>query len=167
MKSEEVEMWAGLAVVLAGSIVAGATLRGLAWGRRRRMTAGVDEEAITRAVRGVSLRVLVSGAAALPSMSTTKANRTVGDVVVTGDRMLVVCSRGTLVDIRPGRGRTLKSVRSPGPGRLVIEGEVPAASGDPGSYRIELIVEDANAWVDELSRFRESDNGGYGDALSA
>lgn len=160
-------MWAGLAVVAIGSIVAGATLRGLSWARRRRMTTSIPEEDVVRSVRGVSLRILASGAAALPSMSTTKANRTVGDLVVTKERLLIVCSRGTLVDIRPGRGRPLSSVRSPGPGRLIVEGEVPAADGTMGGYRIELVVDDSAAWVAELSRFRDDGNGGYGDALSA
>ncbi|MCB9668599.1 MAG: hypothetical protein H6734_03895 [Alphaproteobacteria bacterium] len=157
-------MWAGVAVVLGGSILAGATLKGLSWGRRQRMIRTVDPESIVRQVRGASLRVLVEGPAALPSMSRSKANRTVGDVLVTADRLLVVCGRGTLVDIRPGKGRPLGSVRSPGPGRLVMEGTVPAASGPDGSFRIELVVDDAPGWVEALAPFRDADNGGYGGA---
>lgn len=159
-------MWAGLAAVFGMSVLAGGVLKGLSWGRRHRMVSGIDPEAIVRQVRGTSLRVLADGPAALPSMSTTKANRTVGDVVVTKDRLLVVCSRGTLVDLRPGRGRPLDSVRSPGPGRLVLEGSVPAASGPAGTFRIELVVDDARAWVEELSRFRDADNGGFGSQLT-
>lgn len=155
-------MWAGLAAVLGASIVAGAVLKGLAWGRRHRMVSTIDPDAIVRSARGVSLRVLAEGPAALPSMSTTKANRTLGDVIVTADRLLVVCSRGTLVDLRPDRGRPLDSVRSPGPGRLVLEGSVPGRDGRTGSYRIELLVDDSRAWVEELARFRNDDNGGYG-----
>lgn len=160
-------MWAGLAVVLGASIVAGAVLRGLSWGRRQRMIRSIAPEAIVREARGASLRVLVEGATPLAGMSTTKANRTVGDLVVTKDRVLVVCSRGTLVDIRPGRGRPLTSVRAPGPGRLVLEGRVPAADGTTGSFRIELVVDDARRWLEVLAPFVHEDNGGFGTAQTA
>jgi hypothetical protein len=144
-------MWAGLAVVVVGSVVAGAALRGLSWARRRRMVERVDPDAITRQARGVSLRILASGQTALPSLSTTKANRSTGDLVVTDDRLLIVCARGTLVDIQPGRGRLLHVVRAPGPGRLVIETAQDGSSG--GAYRIEAVIDGATEWVDALRPF--------------
>jgi len=149
-------MLQSLAVVLAVIIGAGALLKGLSWARRERIVRAVDADSIVRSARGVSLKVLTQGETTLPGMSSSRANRTSGDLILTADRFLIGSARGVLVDIRPGR-RRLASARTTGPGRLVIEGDSPSRSGAPGGFRIELVMEDARAWVEALTPFVTED----------
>ncbi|MCB9677476.1 MAG: hypothetical protein H6737_20375 [Alphaproteobacteria bacterium] len=142
-------MLQSLAVVLAVVIGAGALLQGLTWARRERIVRSIDPASVVRQARGVSLRILTQGQVTLPGMNPGRANRTRGDLVLTADRFLVGSARGVLVDVGPG-GRKLRSVRSTGPGRLVIEGG-DRPDGVGGSWRIELVLDDAAAWVAALA----------------
>jgi hypothetical protein len=58
-----------------------------------------------------------------------------------------------LSDLRPERGRRFTSVRSTGPGRLVIEGDRPGPQGQPGGFRVEVMLADASDWVAALQPF--------------
>jgi len=138
-----------LAILFALAAVGGG-LKGLSWYKRYRILKDIDPEAITREARGVSMKVLVQGTRALPGMSTSRANRTVGDLVLLSDRFLITSGRGLIADLREGK-RKFKSVRCTGPGRLVIEGDVPASTNQQhGLYRIELILPDATSWAEAL-----------------
>ena len=99
------------------------------------------------------MRVLVHGPNVLPGMNPSRANRTRGDLVLTDDRFLLVSGRGTLADLRPGVGRRFTSVRTTGPGRLIIEGDRPGTQGVSAQFRIEIHSDDAPAWVEALQDF--------------
>ena len=131
--------WEALLVVVAAVVGSGAVMKGWTWWLRQRAIRTIPADAIVRQVRGVSLRIL--------------ANRTTGDLVLTADRFLLSSGRGTLADLRPERGRRFTSVRSTGPGRLVIEGDRPGPQGQAGGFRIELMLADASQWVEALQPF--------------
>lgn len=154
-------MWRSMLVVLGVLILAGAVLKLVSWARREKIVRTIDPESLTRSLRGVSLRVLLHGPTTLPGMNPDRANRTRGDLLVSSDRFVIASSRGVLVDVRSGSKR-LTSVRCTGPGRLVLEGEVPVMKGEPGRYRIELVTEEAASWVETLAPFVEEGNGAYG-----
>ena len=145
-------MLQSLVVVVGVLVAAGAVLKGLSWARRERIVRAIPAETITRMARGLSLRVLTQGTTTLPGMNPGRANRTLGDLIVAGDRFVVGSARGVLIDIRPG-GRRLRSARSTGPGRLVIEGDHPSPTGPGGGFRIELVIDEAPAWADALAPF--------------
>jgi len=138
-------------IALVAMMVAGALLRLNSWSRRWRYLRTVDPSQILRQNRGVSMRVLVQGTRVLAGMSTRKANRTVGDLVLSRDRFLITSGRGLIADLRDG-GRRFRSVRCTGPGRLVIEGDVPGPDPErPGLYRVELMLQDASEWATALA----------------
>jgi hypothetical protein len=149
-------MWTSIVVVLAVLVAAGAVLKGVSYLQRRRARSVIPIEQVQHTLEGVSLRVETRGKTTLPGMNPGRANRTRGDLVVASDRFVVASARGRLVDIRPGSPR-LTSVRSPGPGRLVLEGTsgVSGGAGPPGAFRIELVVEDARRWVEILTPFAD------------
>ena len=139
-----------VAIALAALILIGGALRATSWYRRHLQVRDIDPQSILRERRGVSMKVMVQGTRTLPGMSTSRANRTTGDLILMQDRFLLTSGRGPLADLRPGR-RKFKSVRCTGPGRLVIEGDVPNSGDRPdGLYRVELVVEDANEWAKAL-----------------
>ncbi len=150
-------MWTSLAVVLALLVGTGAVLKGVSYLQRRKALGVIPPDEVQHALNGVSLRVETRGRTTLPGMNSGRANRTRGDLVVGDDRFVLASARGRLVDIRPGSPR-LSSVRSPGPGRLVLEGTsgLQGAEGPPGAYRIELVVEDATRWVEILTPYADS-----------
>jgi len=137
--------------MVVGLFGMGAALKGVSWFRRWRVVRQVDPATITREARGVSMRVSVQGSRLLPGMSRTRANRTRGDLLLLKDRLLLASNRGTLLDLRKDRGRKLSSARCTGPGRLVLEGEIPVPSGPPGLFRIELQLADAPVWADAVA----------------
>lgn len=146
-----------LLIVVGSLVLIGAIMKAISWLQRSRLTRGIPEDAIQRQLRGTSMRVLTQGPPVFPGMSSRKANRTIGDLVLLNDRMLLVCNRGTLLDIREDRGRKLSSARCTGPGRLVLEGQIAVPSGIAGQYRIELSAEDAPAWAKALAPFVDAD----------
>jgi hypothetical protein len=147
--------WEALLIVGAVVVGSGVVMRGWTWWLRQRVIRTIPAEGILREVRGVSMRVMVQGPHVLPGMNPAKANRTTGDLILTADRFLLASGRGTLADLRPWRGRRFTSVRSTGPGRLIVEGDRPGPRGDLGGFRVELMLPDALAWVDALQAFVE------------
>lgn len=142
-------MTQALIVVLVGLALTGGGLRLASWLKRYRVLRAIDQDSIVRQTRGVSMKVLVQGTRTLPGMSTTRANRTKGDLVLLGDRFLITSGRGTIADLREGR-RLFRSVRCTGPGRLIIEGDVPGPLDKTGLYRIEMVLPDASDWAKAL-----------------
>ena len=108
------------------------------------------------------MRVLVQGTRALPGMKASSANRTIGDLVLLADRFVLTTGRGVLADLRTDRGRRFTSVRCTGPGRLVIEGDVPGPNPDKkGLYRVEMILDDAGDWAEVLKPWVREDAGRF------
>jgi hypothetical protein len=119
------------------------------WRIRSAALASVSRDAIQREAYGVHARAFVSGASGFRGISSRYLNRVKIDVVLTADRFLMVSSRGALLDVGLTKGKKFQSVRSTGPQRLVIEGDVPGVSV-AGSYRFELVIEDAQGWARAL-----------------
>jgi len=147
--------WEALLVVVLAFVVSGVTLKGWTWWLRQRMVRSIPAEAVIRQSRSVSLRVLVQGPNVLPGMNPARANRTTGDLVLTADRFVLTSGRGVLADLGPGRGRRFHSVRSTGPGRLILEGSRPGPRGEAGGFRVEVMLPDASQWVEALQSFVE------------
>lgn len=148
-------MWEALLVVVVILVVVGAGLRFAGWWIRRRGASRIPRGEVVREVRGVTMRVLVQGTRALAGMSTRNANRTRGDLVLGRDRFVLVTNRGVIADVGPEGRRPFTSVRCTGPGRLVIEGDVPQQSGRPGLFRVELPLPDAEEWAAALQPFAQ------------
>lgn len=151
------EVIQALVVVLVALFGVGVGLKLLSWWRRQVALSGIEPDQVVKERRGVSMRVLVQGTRALPGMTTNKANRTTGDLVLLADRFVLATGRGAIADLREGRGRRFTSVRCTGPGRLVIEGDVPNPSGNPGLYRVEVMLEDATQWAEALQPWVRED----------
>ena len=145
-----------LIVVVGILVLVGSILKLGSWMKRSRLTQ-IPEDQIVRQLRSASMRVLTQGPPVFPGMSTSKANRTIGDLVLTADRLLLVCNRGKLLDLGPHHGRKLASARCTGPQRLVLEGELPVPAGVTGRFRIEVIAEDAPAWATALQPWVDED----------
>ena len=145
--------WEALLIVLLAFGGSGVVLKGWTWWLRQRVLRTIPADAVVRQARGVSLRVLVQGPNVLVGMNPAKANRTTGDLVLTGDRFVLTSGRGVIADLRPGHGRRFTSVRTTGPGRLVIEGDRPGPRGEPGGFRVEVMLADASGWVEALQPF--------------
>lgn len=152
--------WQAVVVVVVAVVGAGAALRGWGWWIRTRLLRRIPADRVTRLRRGVSLRILVQGADALPGMNPRKANRTTGDLALSEDRFLLVSARGLVADMAPAAGRRFTSVRCPGPGKLVMEGRVSRPSGPAGQFRVEVILPDAVEWADALQPFVEASTEG-------
>jgi len=150
-------MMQALVIVVVSLTAVGTALQLHGWWQRRRPLREIPSSEILHMARGVSVRVMVQGPTGLPGMKERRGNRTRGDLVLTKDRFLITSRRGTLADIRLANSRLLAAVRCPGPGRLVIEGDVPRDSGRVGLYRFEIVVADADHWVRRLEGFVRAD----------
>ena len=142
-----------LFVVLGSIVLVGAIMKTIAFVRRSRLTHDFPEDAIVHQQRGVSMRVLIQGPPVFPGMSTSKANRTLGDLVLLEDRFVLACNRGKLLDLQPAHEQMLSSARCTGPGRLVLEGALAVPAGVTGHYRIEVATERAKQWAEALEPF--------------
>jgi hypothetical protein len=144
-------MWQALLIVVVAVVGSGLLLKG--WGRlvRSRARRRLGPDKALRHISDVTMRVLVQSTGALTGMSPRAANRTRGDLTVMTNRLLVACNRGVLVDDIRGRGRGLRSVRSTGPGKLVIEGDTARPGRAPALWRIEVGgLDGVTHWVDAL-----------------
>ncbi len=146
-------MWKTLIAISAGILILGTLFKLWTVLRRRAVLDGFDEAALVRVARGVSMKAMVYGTSAFKGLNPRRNNRTVGELILTADRFVISTARGVLVDIGPERGRKFTSVRCTGPGRLVIEGDIPRPEKDPAPWRFELVVEDAVAWADSLAPY--------------
>jgi hypothetical protein len=147
-------MYTALLVVLLISVSFG-LLRLAGWLRRRRGLATLGEAPLVRVAHGVGIRIHLAGTRALHGLAPNRAHRGHGDLALTADRFLIGSTHGVLADLGPGHGRRFRSVRCTGPGRLVIEGEIPSPQGAPGLYRFDIVVDDAQAWAAALQPFVE------------
>lgn len=124
-------------------------------GRRRRRAAIVatfPESERARHARDVPTAVLLHRTGVVRGMNPLRDNRTVSDVLVGSDRLLVVSDQGTLVDVRRGDAG-LTAARATAPMRLVLEGEVARIDGPPGLFRIDLTLTAAAEWAAALAPF--------------
>jgi len=130
-----------------------------AWGLwlRRRSLARLQGVPIVREAHGVTIRALLYGTPPMLGLNPKRTNHLVGDLTLTADRFVLASNRGLLADLGAGFGRRFTSVRCTGPGRLVIEGDVPYPNRERGLYRFELVVDDAAGWAEALSAFVRED----------
>jgi hypothetical protein len=135
-------------------------LRLAGWARRRRALSKLDPAQIVRIERGVSVRIRLAGTRALHGMDPRRAHLAQGDLALTHDRVLLGSTQGVLADIGPQHGRKFRSARCTGPGRLVIEGDLPGPTGVPSLYRFDLVVADAEGWATALQPFVEPNSTG-------
>ena len=147
-----------VAALLVAAFLIGALAKWNRWSVRQRGLARLGDAKFERVSRGVDLRVLVQGSRRLASLNPNKRNRTRGDIAITDDRLLIASARGVLVDARVGQDR-LTSARCTGPGRLVLEGTMPHPNGTPGQFRIETVVDNAQAWALALAPWVASGSG--------
>ncbi len=140
-----------LVLVLGALFAIGTVVRGFGvWARRRRLTAIAEPD---RAAYDIRVRATVAASSVLPGMRAGKSNLTSADLVLGGDRVILSSQRGLLVDVGAAHGRRLGSARCTGPGRLVLEGDVPRLSGDAAGWRMELALDDAEGWAEALRPF--------------
>ena len=147
-------MWQAWVLVLSTLLLVGMVrrLRGRAIRYRalRRLATGET----VRALHGVSLRVLVEGSTALAGMKRGRSNRTRGDLVVTQERVVLVCNRGTLLNRGRGDGGPPWEVRCTGPGRLVLEASLSDRHRKNARFRVEFSeLDDADGWVTLLRTY--------------
>lgn len=142
---------AAAALVFLALFLVGAAVRaGGAWARRRHVAAIGRPD---RTAAGVRVRATVDGSAVLPGMKPGRGNVTIADLALGGGRFVLSSERGVLVDVGASHGRPLGSARCTGPGRLVLEGDAPRLTGPPGSWRMEITIDDAEGWARALQPY--------------
>lgn len=146
-------MWNSLLIVAVLVLAVFAARR--TWASVLRARAGrlVPPEVRLRAEGNIPIRVLLYRTRSFRGMDPKRVNRTLGDLLLSSDRFVIASNRGVLVDVGPDRGRRFTSARCTGPGRLIIEGEIPNPGQEMGLYRFELSVADAAAWATALEPF--------------
>jgi hypothetical protein len=120
--------------------------------RRARTFADFSLDERTMSATSVPSAVLLHRTGVLRGMNPLRVNRSLADIAVGPDRLLVVSDHGTLVDLAPG-DPGLTSARATAPMRLVLEGELRRRDASPGLFRIELTLRQAPAWEPALARF--------------
>ena len=145
-------------ILVAVAVAVGAMLRLQSRWIRHRVVRTIPKEDVKLQALGCSMRVLVQGTQSLAGMSSRKANRTTGHLVLAEERFVLVTSRGVVADLRPTQGRKFSSVRSTGPGRLIIEGTVPTSRTQEGQYRVEMQMKNAQQWVEALQPWVDGDS---------
>ena len=148
-------MWQSFLIVGLGVSLLFGGRRWLGVQTRRRVTSKI-EGARLRNAKGVSVAALVSTTSPFRGLRPGRRNRAVADVVLTADRLVVATTKGVWVDVGTERGRPLSAVKAPGPNQLIVEGDLPEVDGVPGSWRVELLLEDAGAWAEDLKPFTRS-----------
>lgn len=152
-------MWPAVLIVALGVSLVFGLRRWLGIQARRRVTSRIEGERI-RTANGVSVAALVSTTSPFRGLRPHRRNRAVGDVVLTSERLVVATTRGVWVDVSVGKGRPLTAVKAPGPRQLVLEGDLPASDGNPGSWRVELLIDDAGGWAEAVTPFAATDDDG-------
>lgn len=102
-------------------------------------------ERVLKQARGVTARINCDQQLS-PGLRTNVTNQRQVLAVLTDQRLALATWRGVMVDLAPG---DQLRVAAAGPKRLVIEGERKARStaGKTAQLRIELLVEDTEAWA--------------------
>ncbi|HJN75469.1 MAG TPA: hypothetical protein QGF58_16185 [Myxococcota bacterium] len=110
--------------------------------KRARENAATVDEALLLEARAVPARVFLDHDI-LGGPTAGKINRAAADLVLTAQRLVVATHQGRILELRKDQGG---SVRSTGPGRLVIEG-VRMRSGGNSKVRIELHLMESEDWA--------------------
>ncbi len=142
----------GLTLLLVGRRIFGLWRRNQALGR-------LKEANVIRQTRGVRIAGLLTNAPAISGMNPRRRNIMTGDLALTPNRFVLVSNRGLLADVGiadggvDAHGRLFTSVRCPGPGRLLIEGDIPLMGKPAGLFRFEISTKDAMEWAQALRPF--------------
>lgn len=151
-------MWKAALIVVGGFVLAGALVK---LGKRVRREAFLRRVGDTRQLeRHVTLRAYIHGARGSHGMDPRRANRSTGDLILTEGSFFLSTSRGVLLQLGPSTGKRFTSVRCTGPGRLVLEGEIPQPGRAPGQIRFEIRSTTPETWVEALRPWT-SDKGPY------
>ena len=118
----------------------------------------VGDQPLHRLSRDIGIRIRLRDTRAIHGMDPRKTHLTRGDLAMTEGRLILGSEKGLLLDIREGHGRPITSARCTGPGRLVLEGDIPDSRGDRGLYRFELVIDQASEWAKDLRRFVRADD---------
>jgi hypothetical protein len=125
-------------LLFAALVVVGGLLHGYRKLRRDRGARIPDGEQVVLEVDRVSVRLYVNRS--IPGGPSAPGGRDRARLVLTQERLLLCTGHGRVVEINSEQGG---SVRSTGPGRLVIEGMHPSGRAD---VRAELTVQNAEQW---------------------
>lgn len=149
--------WQSAAIVLALLTVVLVGRRLWRTLRRQRALRGIAVQEATRQARGVRVAGLLENLPPIKGLNPRRRNMMIGDLLLFEGRFVLGSDRGLMADAGAHSGVEFSSVRCPGPGRLVIEGELPSPRGGTGLYRFEITVDDAREWARELQVFVRED----------
>ncbi|GEM_PF-2251751 len=130
-------------LIVGLSLVGLGLLSALVRRRRRVRAATVPAEHVLRQARKLPARVFVDRDV-VGGPQKGRTNRSQADLVLTQGRLLVATHQGRVLELTT---RNPGSVRCTGPRRLILEGERLQKAGLM-KVRIELICDDAEAWVE-------------------
>jgi len=124
--------------------------------RRRAGAKALSGEAPLREQRGCTVHLQQVRRPGERSAPGNRPQRATGDLFLTPTRLLLTSDQGILLDLRGANTPRLESIRATGPQRLVIEAR-PGAVGTsqqmpPGAFRLDLLVDDASAWIHALAQ---------------
>ena len=125
-------------LLFAALVLVGGLLHGYRKIRRDRGARVPADEEVVLEVDQVSVRLYVNRS--IPGGPSAPGGRDRARLVLTDKRLLLCTGHGRVLEIHGEQGG---SVRSTGPGRLVIEGMHPSGRAD---VRAELTVQDAEQW---------------------
>lgn len=119
--------------------------------RRHRAVARLTD--VRRLARGATVRVTIVGTNNFFGFDPSRLGLTIGDLALTDREFVLATNRGVLVSLDTEERRRFTSARCTGPGRLVLEGDLPQASDRPAHYRLEVAVDEAEQWAEALIPF--------------
>ena len=99
---------------------------------------------------------------AILGLDPKRAARLTGRMALSESKFVLMTDKGRFTQIDRTQGRLLTSARCTAPGRLVIEGTIPQAGGQPGVYRLEAMFTEAEAWAVALQPFVDPDAPKFG-----
>lgn len=123
------------------------------WIRRRSGHRRLEGAAPLRSSERVDLRITLFRTRGYLGLEPGRAHAARADLLLTAQRFVIASDHGVLADLVVGQAPPLRSARCTGPGRLVLEGDVPQAAGSEGRWRMELVVHDAPGWAEALQPF--------------
>ena len=117
---------------------------------------------VSMAVDRFPIRAMAFGTAPILGLDPKRAARLTGRMALSESKFVLMTDKGRFTQIDRTQGRLLTSARCTAPGRLVIEGTIPQAGGQPGVYRLEAMFTEAEAWAVALQPFVDPDAPKFG-----
>jgi len=108
---------------------------------------------VEMSANGFPIRAMAFGTASVLGLDPKRAARLTGRMALSASRFVLMTEKGRFTQIDRGQERLLTSARCTAPGRLVIEGTIPQTGRQPGVYRLEAMLADAEAWAVALQPF--------------